>query len=258
MLTSFRGHQAALFSAILAATAALPLASASAEDADEAAETSSVTVTGNVGLVTDYRFRGVSLSAGDPAIQGGATVTHESGFYVGTWASSLNVGGSTYGSIELDLFAGWSGNVSEGLGLDVGLLRYNYPNNAPGVKAEYMEPYATLSSTLGPVQAKLGVTYAWKQDSLGGRDNLYLFTKLAAALPGTPITLNAGLGYTDGALAPPFQAGAADTTGLDWSLGASATVLGNISLGVTYVGVEGPPIKGFTDDAIVGSVTFSF
>lgn len=258
MLTSFRGPRAAVFSVIIAATAALPLASASAEDADEHAAQSAVTVTGNVGLVTDYRFRGVSLSAGDPAIQGGATVTHESGFYVGTWASSLNVGGSTYGSIELDLFGGWSGNVSEGLGLDVGLLRYNYPNNAPGVKAEYMEPYVTLSSTLGPVQAKLGATYAWKQDSLGGRDNLYVFTKLAAALPGTPITLNAGLGYTDGALAPPFQAGAADTTGFDWSLGASATVLGKISLGVSYVGVEGPSIRGFTDDTVVGSITFNF
>ena len=44
---------------------------------------------GNVSLTTDYRFRGVSLSGGDPAIQGGITATHDSGFYVGAWSSSI-------------------------------------------------------------------------------------------------------------------------------------------------------------------------
>lgn len=252
MLTSFRGISAA----ILAAASFLPVAPALAQDGEEA--DSPITVSGSVGVVTDYRFRGVSLSGGDPALQGGVTLTHESGFYAGAWGSSIDVGGATYGSLELDLFAGWSGNVAEGLGLDIGLLRYNYPNNAPGVKAEYFEPYATLSTTLGPVQAKLGVAYAWEQDSLGGADNLYVFTKLSAGIPGTPLTLNAGLGYTDGALAPPLLAGAPDDTGFDWMLGASATVLGNVSLGVAYTGVEGPSLDGFTDDAVVGSLTVTF
>ena len=44
----------------------------------------------------------------------------------------------------------------------------------------------------------------------------------------------------------------------DWSLGAAVTVLGNVSLGVAYSGVEGPSIDGFTDDTVAGSVTFSF
>ncbi|HEU4821643.1 MAG TPA: TorF family putative porin [Qipengyuania sp.] len=258
MLTSFRGPFAAHLAAFLAAASLLAPSSALAQDAEEEA-TSPVTVTGSVGLVTDYRFRGVSLSGGDPAVQGGVTLTHDSGFYVGTWASSIDDGGTDiYGDVELDLFGGWSGNVAEGVGLDVGLLYYAYPTNAAGVEAEYFEPYATVSGTLGPVQAKLGVAYAWEQDSLGGSDNLYVFTKLSAGIPNTPITLNAGLGYTDGALAPPLLAGAPDDTGLDWTIGATATVLGNVSLGVAYTGVEGPSIDGFTDDAIVGSLTVSF
>ena len=257
MLTSFRGPRAALFSALLTAASVLLATPALAQD--EEADSSSVTVTGSVGVVTDYRFRGVSLSGGDPALQGGATITHESGVYAGTWGSSIDDGGSDiYGDVELDLFAGWSGSLSEAVGLDVGLLYYAYPTNAAGVDAEYFEPYATLSSTFGPIQAKLGVAYAWEQDSLGGNDNLYLFTKLSAGIPGTPITLNAGLGYTDGALAPPLLAGTADDTGFDWTVGASATVLGNVSLGVAYTGVEGPSIDGFTDDAVVGSLTFTF
>lgn len=259
MLTSFRGLSAAIPPLALAAAAAfIPAGAALAQDGEAEADPS-VTVAGSVGIVSDYRFRGVSLSGGDPAVQGGVTVTHDSGFYVGTWASSIDDGGADiYGDMELDLFAGWSGNVAEGVGLDVGLLYYAYPTNAEGVEAEYFEPYATLSGTLGPVQAKLGVAYAWEQDSLGGNDNLYLFTKLSAGIPNTPITLNAGLGYTDGALAPPLLAGTADDTGFDWTIGASAVVLGNLSFGVAYTGVEGPSIDGFTDDAIVGSLTVSF
>lgn len=258
MLTSSRGPRAAIFVSALAMASLLTSAAASAQEAaGEAAPP--VTVTGSVGVVTDYRFRGVSLSGGDPAIQGGITITHETGFYVGTWGSSIDDGGSDiYGDVELDVFGGWSGEVTDGIGLDVGLLYYAYPTNAAGVDAEYIEPYATVSGTLGPVQAKLGVAYAWEQDSLGGNDNLYVFTKLSAGIPNTPITLNAGLGYTDGALAPPLLAGAADDTGFDWTVGASLTVFGNLSLGVAYTGVEGPSIDGFTDDAIVGSLTASF
>lgn len=258
MLTSFRGPSAAFLRASLAAASMFFAAPAFAQD-EAAAESSSVTVTGSVGVVTDYRFRGVSLSGGDPALQGGATLTHDSGVYAGTWGSSIDDGGrDIYGDLELDLFVGWSGSLSEAVGLDVGLLYYAYPANASGVDAEYFEPYATLSSTIGPVQAKLGVAYAWQQDSFGGNDNLYVFTKLGAGIPNTPITLNAGLGYTEGALAPPLLAGTADDTGFDWTLGASVTALGSVSLGVVYTGVEGLSRDGFTDDAIVGSVTFSF
>lgn len=254
MLTSFRGLSAATL-----ATAGFLFSAPALAQEEEATDTPAITVTGSVGLVTDYRFRGVSLSGGDPAIQGGATLTHESGFYVGTWGSSIDDGGTDfYGDAEVDLFAGWSGSVAEGIGLDVGVLYYAYPSNASGVDAEYIEPYATLSGTVGPVQAKLGVAYAPEQDSLGGTDNLYVFTKFSAGIPNTPITLNAGLGYTDGALAPPFLAGDPDDTGFDWTVGASVTVLGSVSIGVAYTGVDGTSIDGFTDDAVVGSLTFSF
>lgn len=251
MLTSIRG----LAAASVLATSTFFAAPALAQD--EAA--SPVTVSGSVTLVSDYRFRGVSLSGGDPAIQGGVTVTHDSGFYVGTWASSIDDGGSDfYGDVELDVFGGWSGNVAEGVGLDVGLLYYAYPANAAGFDAEYFEPYATITGSLGPVTAKVGANYAWEQDSLGGNDSLYLRTDLATGIPNTPFSLSAHLGYTDGVLAPPLLAGTADDTGFDWSLGASATVFGSLTLGVMYTGVEGPSIDGFTDDAVVFSLGASF
>jgi uncharacterized protein (TIGR02001 family) len=208
--------------------------------------------------VTDYRFRGVSLSGGDPAIQGGVTVSHTSGVYAGTWASSIDDGGTDiFGDAEVDLFGGWSGSVAEGVGLDVGLLYYAYPGNAKGVDAEFFEPYATLSGQLGPVQAKLGVNYAWDQKAIAG-DNLYIHSELSSGIPTTPVTVSAHLGYTNGSLAPTLLAGPSDDSAFDWSVGASATVLGKLTLGVSYVGVEGPSFKEITDDTLVVSLGASF
>src|SRR3712207_6564043 len=74
-------------------------------------------ISGTVGLVSDYRFRGVTLSNGDPALQGGLTLAHDSGFYVGTWGSSID-SGELYGSTEVDLFGGWSGEIAPGTTFD--------------------------------------------------------------------------------------------------------------------------------------------
>lgn len=253
MLASIRGLAAATISAV-------SLASAPALAQDEAADTGGFTVSGNAAVVSDYRFRGVSLSGGDPAIQGGVDIAHESGFYIGTWGSSIDDGGTdVFGDLELDLYGGWSGDVAEGISVDVGLLYYLYPtNNGLFDPVDYWEPYASVSGTLGPVEATLGAAYAWKQDSLGGNDNLYVYTDLGTSIPNTPLSLSAHLGYTDGVLAPPLLAGTADDSGFDWSFGASATVLGGLEVGVSYVGVEGPSIDGFTDDTVVASIGFSF
>ena len=104
MLTSIRGALAAslLAGTMLAATPAF------ADDGDAPSE---ITITGNVALTSDYRFRGISLSGGDAAIQGGMTIGHASGFYVGAWASSIDDGGTdVFGDQELDIFGGWSGD----------------------------------------------------------------------------------------------------------------------------------------------------
>src|SRR3990170_5780047 len=191
MLTSVRG----LLAATILAGSALASAPAFAQDEEEAAP--AITITGNVALTSDYRFRGVSLSAGDFALQGGVDVVHESGFYVGTWASSIQ-GGTPYGEVELDLYAGWTGQVAEGVTFDVGLLYYMYPTTDDPLNldpdTDYFEPYASIAGSIGPVTATLGAAYAWEQDSLGGNDNLYIYTDFALGVPGTPVTVTAHAG----------------------------------------------------------------
>ena len=256
MLTSIRG----LMAAALLAGGMLTAAPASADEADPPSE---FTITGNVTLVSDYRFRGLSFTAGDPAIQGGINVNHKSGFYVGTWGSNLE-DSPVYGSMELDIFGGWTGPIGSGITADVGLLYYAYPNGKVG-KAEYFEPYASLSTTFGPASAKVGIAYAWSQDALGGDDNVYLYTDWGVGIPNTPISLSAHLGYADGVQSPKLLSGIAagvavpDTGGgLDYSIGASVNVTKNLSLGVSYVGSEGVSVDDFSDDAVVGTLKLSF
>ena len=153
MLTSVRG----LFAATLLAGCALAATPALADETDPPSD---VTVTGSVALVTDYRFRGISLSGGDFAVQGSVNVNHSSGFYAGAWASSLE-DSPLYGSAELDVYAGWTGEVASGVTADVGLLYYVYPNGNVG-DANVFEPYASITGAIGPVTAKVGVAYAWK------------------------------------------------------------------------------------------------
>ncbi|MCJ2183240.1 TorF family putative porin [Novosphingobium sp. 1949] len=241
---------------LLAATAfAGALLATSPVMAQDAEKSSDITVSANVALTTDYRFRGVSLSGGDVAIQGGFDVSHSSGFYVGTWASSLEEDNG-YGSTEVDIYGGWTGDVG-GATLDVGLLMYAYPN-APAGDYDYLEPYASIAGTVGPVSATLGMAYAWKQDSLGGDDNLYIYGDTQLAIPNTPVSLSAHLGYTDGVLAPKYLAGEPDKHGFDWSIGASTKVYGPVSFELKYVGVDAPSIDGFTNDTVVATVSASF
>ncbi len=252
MLTSIRG----LMVATVLGTSALAAAPAWADE--ETAPPSDITVTGNVVLATDYRFRGLSLSAGDPTVQGTINVNHSSGLYAGAWASNLEQDAADiYGNMELDLYAGWTGEVASGLTADVGLLYYVYPSGSTG-NGNVLEPYASLSTTLGPASAKVGVNYAVKQDSLGGDDNLYVFTDLGLGVPNTPVSLSGHLGYTDGALSPKLLTLASADGGFDYSVGATWAITDKLSLGASYIGVDGNSIDGFSNDTVVGTLKFAF
>ena len=118
-------------------------------------------VTGNLGLTSDYRFRGISQSQNAPAVQGGIDYNHSSGFYVGNWNSSVSSQVYTNGSgIESDLYAGWKKDIYKGLTLDVGSYNYLYPRATTsantGSNFDTYEGFAGLS--YGPVAVKYSRT----------------------------------------------------------------------------------------------------
>ncbi len=172
-----------------------------------------LTVSGRATATTDYRYRGVSQSDGDPALQGSFSLSHNSGFYGGVFASTLT-DNLRPGNLELSAYAGYSREIATATELDVGVQYYAFPNNEGLSSADYVEPYAALRHTLGPATAEVGAAYAPEQDALGGNDSLYVYGDLSAGLIILPVTVNARVGYTSGA---------ARFTGLsdymDWRIG---------------------------------------
>ena len=131
---------------VLAFAAVLPALPTAALAAD-------TSVAFNAGVVTDYRYRGISQSRLKPALQGGADLT-SGGLYLGLWASTIKwiKDGGGGGSVEVDIYGGYKGEISKGLGYDVGLLTYQYPSNGLNPSANTTEIYGAV--TFGPVTAK--------------------------------------------------------------------------------------------------------
>lgn len=112
-------------------------------------------VTGNLGLATDYRFRGISQTQNGPAVQGGIDYTHSSGLYIGNWNSNVSSQAYRNGSaIESDLYAGFRKDIYKGLTIDVGSYNYFYPNasDLSGNSYNTQELFAGLG--YGPVVVK--------------------------------------------------------------------------------------------------------
>jgi uncharacterized protein (TIGR02001 family) len=213
-----------------------------------------VTLSLDFGVVSDYRFRGVSYSGEDPAAQGEISAEHSSGAHAGLWASTISEtpGGA---HLELDLEAGWLFEVSETLSLDVGATYYLYPGDSA---ANYIEPALTAFYKFGSATARLGLAYIPKQGAtrdLSGRkrDNHYAFLGLELPLKGTPVTLDGQIGYERGAFDLSPRGGK-----WDWQLGGTVAVKG-VNLGLAYVdgAVRGEDDE-VTDPTVVGSLLFGF
>jgi len=236
------------------------------------------TITGSAGLTTDYRFRGISQTNEKIAVQGGATITHKSGFYASFWGSSIDDYVYLNADSEVDLIGGYSKTI-DGLTVDGGVLYYLYASANKDIKSDFFEPYASVKYTYGPVTGKLGAAYAWKQNALSldgydsREDNLYVYGELGGAIPNTPITLSGHLGYSHGRSALTF--GQKDY--FDWNVGAAYTFK-NITFGVNYVDTDFkknspylffPGLDSFAgtrakngydivNGTVLGSVTFAF
>ena len=213
--------------AVLSGFASIALFIAPPAQAQE--ETPAITVSGGITLISDYRFRGISLTGKDPAVQGTINLSHKSGVYVGTWSSSLGMG-DRYGPTEVDFYGGWAGSVAKGTTLDVALAYYSYPGGEGTGKIEYFETTAKLTRDFGPLRATLGSGYSWDQAALGG-DHLYLYGETAVPVPGTPITLKAHGGRSKGAISP--KPGGY----YDWQLGADVA-LGKLTFGLSYIDTD--------------------
>jgi len=207
------------------------LISAPALAADEPA--SPHTLTGNIGVTTDYVFRGISQTQGGPAIQGGFDYSHASGFYAGTWASNVEWVSTNdavdpsikfykdNNSMEIDLYGGYKGSLGD-LGYDVGVITYYYPGDdvAGGVDPDTTEVYVGASWKF--LSAKYSHTVSdhfvgWTT-STGGKTNGSYYLELNGAYDlGNGWGVLAHVGYQD-------VKDNDDASYTDWKIGATKDV----------------------------------
>lgn len=211
------------------------------------------TFSGSAAIVSDYRFRGVSMSDKHMAVQAGMSVAHESGLYAGVWGSNL-AGWGTFGgsNMELDIYGGYAREFGA-VKVDVGLTWYMYPGGAD--LTDFAEPYIKVSGKAGPASMLVGVAYAPKQKALGNylggigpdgygiinptgpkQDNLYVWTDGSFGVPGTPLTIKGHVGYSKGnpGLGPNGTSVTPTGSYWDWMIGAEVPV-GPVTLGVSYI-----------------------
>ncbi|WP_380872258.1 exported protein [Sphingomonas sp. DBB INV C78] len=247
MRTSIIGLSATLFAACMATPALAQ---------EEPAKP--ITVSGNATVVSDYRFRGISQTDKRFALQGGITVTHESGLYASVWGSSIDDYVAAGGDQELDLIAGYSTTVGAAT-IDVGVLYYYYPGSG-GANTDFFEPYASVKGTFGPATAKVSAAYAPKANALsignGKEDNLYTALDLSGGIGDSGFGLSAHLGHSFG---PSYLTIGDEYT--DWSLGATYTT-GPVTFGLSYVDTDkslySPSGRNISKAGVVFSVGAAF
>jgi len=210
------------FAPLILASAVLALAPTPAR-ADDAP----FSLQGSASVLSQYRFRGLSRSDGQPAVQGDLSISNGSGLYGGVTLSSEEPGAAVdFGHGELDLYAGKTVALgNSGYVLDLGARGYLYLDRSG---ADLFELSAALDHQIGPIDVRAGAAYAPPQGNLGRagingplRDNTYVFAESRTDIPGTPLHLHAHLGHTAGGL---------DYTGAYWDyrlgIGASHKAFG--------------------------------
>ncbi len=142
------------------------------------ASESGLELSANVALTSNYVWRGMTQTDNSPAIQGGFDLGYK-GLYVGVWGSNVEFGSTYDESMELDVYAGYAGELA-GIGFDIGVIEYAYPNNTDALN--FAEAYFGLSKGFGDFE--MGAKYYAAIDVPSGADKLdYWQVDTSYALP---------------------------------------------------------------------------
>jgi len=169
-----------IVSPLMLAMSLATFGSAMAQTAPAAPES---TLSFNAGVFSDYRYRGISQSRLNLAVQGGADYAHKSGAYIGVWGSSINwikdtkVGANSgKAGTEVDIYGGYKFSVGD-VAYDLGFLRYEYSGN----ELQKVSGYANANTnelygavTLGVVTAKYSQSTGNLFGNVGSKGSTYL------------------------------------------------------------------------------------
>lgn len=251
-------QKTAISAAAVALLAGFASSAAFAADTPTNPEDAGNPIAANVTITNDYRYRGISQTNYQPAIQGGFDYAHESGFYIGNWNSTINWVSNTTNNgikapIEMDFYGGFKKElIAEGFASDFGVLQYYYPQTGGNYNGMMLNPnttelYAAQNFTFGPVTGFVKVNYALTNifgiPNSSGSVYPDLTVNYDTGIWG--ISLNGHIGYqyvagqpvTSGVL-PQFQNNLSYT---DFKIGATKDFGGGLSLSASYVSTNANP-----------------
>lgn len=180
---------------------------------------------GNVTIVSDYSFRGVSQTNLLPAVQGGFDYELDNGFSFGTWASNVNYGdGGT--SQELDLYVGFTQSLNDTTSLSFSLIQLEYPGD--GENLDYQELAAGLD--IGSIS--LGFVYSPSYTGV----NDWQFNYVSAGY-GTTLGDNVDFSASIGLNSADDIGGDGEDSYIDYAVGVSVPIKG-LDLGFQVVGTN--------------------
>lgn len=194
------------------APAALLAASVTAQAAE---------VSSTVTFTNDYRFHGISQTAGDAAVQASIDVAFDNGFYAGVWGSNVDFGDDA--NLEIDYYAGYSGSITDDLSYAATLLYFQYPG------------YDAFDGDYGEIELQLfykdfTLTYDYANDYFNlNEDGQYIALDYSTAIT-EHINIDLHAGYSYGEYWDQFDIGDYK----DYSIGVSGSVAG-LDLSAAYL-----------------------
>ena len=208
-------------------------------------------LTGNFGLFSEYIFRGLTQTDGDPAVQGGFDYAHSSGFYLGTWASNISWlkdfdAYSKGGSMEWDFYGGFRNTIgSTDFGYDIGLLYYWYPGDpaSGAARANTLEAYAGLSWKW--ISAKYSYSLQDKTFGVRNSDGTW-YLDLTATVPVTEkFSLIGHWGKQEFKGSSGGVSNDSQASYQDWKIGATYALPMDFTIGAYYSDTTGVNSKDF-------------
>ncbi len=220
-----------MFRTSFAALALLTLAT-TAQASDAPAPASDLSLTANLTLASQYRYRGLMQSNNQPAIQGGFDLAHASGFYLGNWNSSiswLNDSNSAVSApVEMDFYGGYKGNLADGVPLDLGVLQYYYPGDYPSgyTSPDTTELYAGIG--YGPLFFKYSVALTNLFGFANSKYSQYVDASANIDTSVWGLTLNGHVGRQ-------FVRNVDNASYTDWKLGLTKDFGQGLSVSLAYL-----------------------
>lgn len=184
----------------------------------------SATLTG----VTDYRDRGISQSDEKPALQGSIDWEHDSGFYLGIWASNVDFNDAANARMELDYYGGYKTTLANAFDVDLSVMETTYPGVAGSYDYNFYEVIGAIGHDFGPASGKLSFTWSPDYFADSGTET---YTRLSGEAPlwDSGFTLNGWLGYQT---VENESRGGPDA--VDWAAGVDYSWKG-LDLGLKYI-----------------------